>query len=78
MEVINYRLKGVIQVENATEQKGAILFIFFHGHATRHVGSQLPNQGLNLHPLHWKRRVLSTVLPGKSQKGAILDPRSHW
>ena len=22
--------------------------------ATRHEGSQLPDQGLNLHPLHWK------------------------
>ena len=27
---------------------------FFFFFAARHVGSWLPNQGLNLHPLHWK------------------------
>ena len=29
-------------------------FGFFFFLAARHVGSWLPNQGLNLHPLHWK------------------------
>ena len=29
-------------------------------------GSQLPNQGLNLCPLRWKHRVLTTRHPGKS------------
>ena len=31
----------------------------FFGHTTQHVGSYLPNQGLNLHLLHWKCRVLT-------------------
>ena len=33
--------------------------------ASRHVGSSLPNQGLNLHPVYWKA-VLTTRPPGKS------------
>ena len=35
--------------------------------APRHVGSELPGQGLNLHPLHWKEKVSTTEEPGKSQ-----------
>ena len=31
-----------------------ILLLFYVFLATRHVGSQLPQQGLNLHSLHWK------------------------
>ena len=35
-----------------------ILFLFyvliFFFLATRHLGSLFPDQGLNLHPLHWK------------------------
>ena len=34
--------------------------------AIRHVGSWLPDQGLNPHPLHNKCGVLTTGLPGKS------------
>ena len=34
----------------------------FGGPATWHVGSLFPDQGLNLHPLHWKRGVLTTGL----------------
>ena len=30
------------------------------------VGSQIPDQGLNWHPLHWKLRVLATGPLGKS------------
>ena len=30
-----------------------------------HVGSYFPHQGSNLHPLHWKHRVLPTGPPGK-------------
>ena len=30
------------------------------------MGPYFPNQGLNLHPLHWKHGVLTTGLPGKS------------
>ena len=31
-----------------------------------HMGSQLPNQGSNSHPLQWKQGVLAIRLPGKS------------
>ena len=31
------------------------------------MGSNFPDQGSNLHPLHWKRGVLTTGPPGKSQ-----------
>ena len=31
-----------------------LLFLCFRFLAARHVGSYLPDQGLNLHPLHWK------------------------
>ena len=41
------------------------LFFFF---APRHVESQFPHQGLNLCPLHWKCRVLTTVPSGKSSE----------
>ena len=36
------------------------------GCALWHVGPYFPNQGLNLHPVHWKHRVLTTGPPGKS------------
>ena len=36
------------------------------------MGSYLPNQGLNLHPLQWEDKVLTTRLPGKSPAGWIL------
>ena len=29
---------------------------FFFFFATQHMGSQLPNQGLNPHSLHWKAK----------------------
>ena len=41
------------------------LFIYLFGRAVQHVGSQFPDQGLNLCPLHWKHGVLTTGLPGK-------------
>ena len=34
--------------------------------ATRHVGSWLPGQGSNLHPLHWKVKAYPLNPPGKS------------
>ena len=40
---------------------------FFFGSALQHVGSQLPNQGLNLDPWHGELRVLITGLPENSQ-----------
>ena len=46
--------------------------IFFGGGGW-HAGSQFPHQGSNPCPLQWKRRVLTTGPPGKSQKyGNIL------
>ena len=30
------------------------------------MAAYFPGQGLNLHPLHWKRGVLTTRPPGKS------------
>ena len=38
-------------------------FFLFLSH---HVGSYFPDQGLNLYPLQWKHRILTTGLPGKS------------
>ena len=40
-------------------------FLFFDG-ATQPVESCFPNQGSNPCPLHWRHRVLTTELPGKS------------
>ena len=40
-------------------------YLFIFGHTTQHMGSQFPNRGLNLHPLHCKCEFLSTGLPGK-------------
>ena len=31
-----------------------------------HTGLQLPDEGLNLHPLHWEHKVLTTEPPGES------------
>ena len=42
-------------------------FFFFFGCASRHAGSQFPDQGSNLCPLQWKHRVLTTGLPGNSR-----------
>ena len=35
------------------------VFVFL---ATRHMGSQLPDQGLNPHSLHWKKKAISECL----------------
>ena len=42
-----------------------VFFSFFFGPCW-HMGSQFSDQGSNPHPLHWKRNVLTTGLPGKS------------
>ena len=47
----------------AAKSEGSFFFLFFG-----HVGSYFPNQGLNLCPLHWKLRVLTSGPPGKSLK----------
>ena len=44
------------------------IFFFF---ATSHSMWD-PDQGLNLHPLQWKPRVLTTGLPGKSGKSIFF------
>ena len=40
-------------------------FFFFWPHQQIIWNLSFPYQGLNLHPLHWKSRVLTTGLPGK-------------
>ena len=50
----------------------AQVFFFIALATLQHVGSQLPNQGLNPCPLDWKLRVLTTGLPGKSPRSFIL------
>ena len=43
-----------------------ILFVLYFGVAVmRHMGSYLPNQESNPHPLYWKPRVLITGPPGR-------------
>ena len=44
----------------------------FFGHTLLHAGSQFPDQGSNLCPLHWEHRVLTTGPPGKSQSQTFL------
>ena len=39
-------------------------------------GIQLPDQGSNLHPLHWQYGVLATGAPGKSQDLVVLMSES--
>ena len=53
-------------------------FFFFFGHTAQHVGSQFPDKGLSLCPLHWKHGVLTTGPPGKSPqcKNFILKKKS--
>ena len=41
-------------------------FFFLFGCTILHMGSLFPNLGLNPSPLHWKCRVSTTGLPGKS------------
>ena len=42
-------------------------FFLFFGHAVQHVWDlKFPDQGSNLHPLHWKHGVLTPGLSGKS------------
>ena len=43
--------------------------------APQHVGSQFPDQGLNLCPLHWGGRFLTTGPPGKSQPSSFNQSR---
>ena len=45
----------------------SIFFLFF-GCTVWHMGSWSPNQGSNLCPLQWKRRIFTTRPPGKSSE----------
>ena len=51
-----------------------LAFFSFFGCATRLVGSQLPDQGLNPGPWQRTRRVLTTGPPGKSPIGIFDEP----
>ena len=44
------------------------LSLFFFGLTMWHTGSQFPSQGSNPCPVQWKRGVLTTVPPEKSQR----------
>ena len=39
---------------------GFVLGVLIFGCTTQHVGSQFPDEGLNLAPLQWKLGVLTT------------------
>ena len=45
---------------------------FFFGSTIEHVGSQLPNQGLEQHLMHWKPRVLTTGSPMESSEDQMI------
>ena len=49
------------------------LLYFFFGHTSQYTGSQFPVQGLNLSPLQWKLRVLTTGPPGNSPCSLFLN-----
>ena len=45
-----------------------LVFVFVFGRATRHEGSQFPDQGSNPCPMQWKLGVLTTVPRGEILK----------
>ena len=69
-EIPESPLRGVNQPKTTeleskpVRQKTCFFFFFFYCIAW-HVVSSFPNQGLNLCPLQWKRRVLTTGPRGK-------------
>ena len=48
-----------------------LLYLFF-GHTSQYTGSQFPVQGLNLGPVQWKLRVLTTGPPGNAPCSLFL------
>ena len=64
--VIQLKLSSLFLYLKSSFAAAASFFFFFFGCTAQHVGSQLPNQGLNQSLLHWKSRVLTTELAGKS------------
>ena len=51
----------------------SFFFFFFFDLTPWCVGILFPNQGLNPHPLHWKRGVFTTGPPGKSHTFFIFS-----
>ena len=58
-------LKKIKLWQSIYNTKGVIFTIFFF-FWPRHAGSEFPDQGSNLHPLHGEHGVLTTGPPGKS------------
>ena len=50
----------------------------FTGHEGCHVGSQFSDQGLNLCPLHWECRVLTTGPPKKSKPRYFETEKGYY
>lgn len=50
-------------------------FSSFFGHAVKHAGLQIPDQGSNWCPLRWKCEDLTTGLPRKPQWTPPYSPR---
>ena len=48
------------------------ILTFTGSRARQHVGSQLPDQGLNLYSLHWKYGILANGPPGESLISSFL------
>jgi len=53
------------------------VFVLIFGCALWHIGSYFPDQGSNLHPLHWKWGVSTLDLPGKLLKTAFVVISLH-
>ena len=49
-------LGGVWMIKFKAFIEFVIILLLFEVLASRHVGSQLPNQGLDQHPLQWKAK----------------------
>ena len=67
-----------ICLEHLTDPSHSFFFFFplIFGSNIQHAGSWFPNQGLNLHPLHWKYEVLTTGPPEKFLSFSFLSPAS--
>ena len=68
--VINIYIKLTIMKEHWQTDMVTVPCLFF-GHATRLVGCQFPDQGLNSSPWQWQLGVPTTESPGNSQQCLI-------
>lgn len=73
------------QSQPLTQAPGRPFFFFFNkkkyiyfGHAAQHVGSQFPEQGSNMHSLHWERWVSTKEPPGKSLLTILMSAPLTW